>query len=291
MARENGWNGAVRAGGMPWRMTCSVAAALAVFVMIPGCSDSADNQAGASATSVELIERDVEAPEVFHVTATGLWDGRPSLGGVWVAHPDVSEPERVIIRNEDNGKFVIGALFRRERDNPGPALQVSSDAAQTLGMLAGAPANLNVTALRREEAALPEPTAASAPEALPDSAADAPLDPGEISTQTLDGTPALAPAGAAPAAPAPAAAAPAPTASTLERPYIQLGIFSVEANATSLVSDMTARGMPARVARSTVQDQPYWRVLVGPAESAGQRAGWLDQVKAQGFADAYFVRN
>ncbi len=34
-----------------------------------------------------LIERDVEAPEVFQITENGLWDGRPSLGGVWVAHP------------------------------------------------------------------------------------------------------------------------------------------------------------------------------------------------------------
>ncbi|MBW7922337.1 MAG: SPOR domain-containing protein [Rubellimicrobium sp.] len=270
-------------------------AALALLVALPGClgdSDGATSTSGSSA-SVELVERDVEAPEVFHVTATGLWDGRPSLGGVWVAHPDVSEPERVIIRNEDNGKFVIGALFRRERDNPGPALQVSSDAAQTLGMLAGAPANLNVTALRREEAAQPAPTEDSAPEALPDSAEGATLAPGAISTQTLDGAaPAAAPATPPAAAAAPAAApATAPATSTLERPFIQLGIFSVEANANGLAAQMTGRGVPARVARSTVQGQPYWRVLVGPAESAAQRATWLEQVKAQGFADAYFVRN
>ena len=95
------------------------------------------------------VERDVEAPEIFQVTEAGLWDGRPSLGGVWVAHPDVTDPERVIIRNPSNGKFVIGALFRRERETPGPRLQVSSDAASALGLVAGAPTNLNVTALRR----------------------------------------------------------------------------------------------------------------------------------------------
>ena len=104
------------------------------------------------ASSTRLVERDVEAPEVFQVTDEGLWDGRPSLGGVWVAHPDVKEPERVIIRHAGNGKFVIGALFRRERANPGPRLQVSSDAAAALGMLAGSPQKLNVTALRREAA-------------------------------------------------------------------------------------------------------------------------------------------
>ena len=85
------------------------------------------------ATSVRLVDRDVEAPEVFQVTDDALWDGRPSLGGVWVASPDAVDPERVIMRNPANGKFVIGALFRRERDNPGPKLQISSDAAAALG--------------------------------------------------------------------------------------------------------------------------------------------------------------
>lgn len=101
--------------------------------------------------SGQLVERDVEAPNIFQVTELGLWDGRPSLGGVWVAHPDVIEPERVIIRGTQDGQFVIGALFRRERENPGPPVQVSSDAAAALGMLAGAPMELNITALRREE--------------------------------------------------------------------------------------------------------------------------------------------
>lgn len=95
-------------------------------------------------------QRDVEAPDVFQVTEAGLWDGRPSLGGVWVAHPDVSQPERVLIKNTANDKTVTGALFRRERDLPGPALQVSSSAASQLGMLAGSPTRIQVVALRRE---------------------------------------------------------------------------------------------------------------------------------------------
>ena len=105
-------------------------------------------------TSVRLVDRDVEAPQVFQVSDSALWDGRPSLGGVWVASPDAVDPERVILRNPSNGKFVIGALFRRERLNPGPALQISSDAAAALGILAGQPTEMNVTALRREDAGL-----------------------------------------------------------------------------------------------------------------------------------------
>ena len=76
-----------------------------------------------------------------------------------MAHPDVTDPERVIMRNPANGQSVVGALFRRERENPGPPLQISSDAAEALGILAGAPTAITVVALRREEVevTMPEP--------------------------------------------------------------------------------------------------------------------------------------
>jgi rare lipoprotein A len=235
-------------------------------------------------------ERDVEAPEVFQKTDTGLWDGRPSLGGVWVAHPDVTDPERVIIRNDTNGKFVIGALFRRERDNPGPALQVSSDAAQELGMLAGSPATLNVVALRREEVAV-------APPATTDF--DAPVD---ITATSLDDPIAAATAAviaaeaATPSTPVAAAPTPAPTpaprpASTLTKPFIQIGIFSVESNANNTATSLRRDGMSATVLAQTSQGKPFWRVIVGPSPTSTDRAAILQKVQALGFADAYFVTN
>jgi hypothetical protein len=112
----------------------------------------------------------VDSPEVFRVAEPGLWDGRPSLGGICVAHLDVIDPERVRIVNATNGQGVIGALFRRERDLPAPALQVSSNAAEALGMLAGAPTALDVKALRRQDAPAapaeePAPAAKEAPAA------------------------------------------------------------------------------------------------------------------------------
>ncbi len=266
---------------------------------LAGCQDDAGFSLGAGAgaaesgpaAAVQLVERDVEAPDAFQVTETGLWDGRPSLGGVWVAHPDVNDPERVIIRNQDNGKFVIGALFRRERDNPGPALQVSSDAANALGMLAGAPAKLQVTALRREEA--PEP----ANEAVPafDETADvqtSALDPIEgaaaaIATAEAEQT-------AAPTATAPettdAAAAPA-TTSPLSKPYVQIGIFSIEENATRTADRLRATGLVPTVLEQSSQGRTFWRVIVGPAQTAAERDDLLTKIKAQGFADAYFVSN
>ena len=95
--------------------------------------------------------KDVERPDIFKVTEEALWDGRPSLGGIWVAHPDVKEPERAILINVKTGQRVAGALFRRERDNPGPRIQLSSDAAAALNILAGQPTELTILAVRQEE--------------------------------------------------------------------------------------------------------------------------------------------
>lgn len=228
--------------------------------------------------SVKLVERDTEAPDVFQVTESGLWDGRPSLGGVWVAHPDVKDPERVIIRNEKNGKFVIGALFRRERENPGPRLQVSSDAAATLGMLAGQPSKLNVTALRREAVAERAP----APEAAPQ--VDAP--------NAIEET-ALAPAAGAvaSASPNPAPTPPKPASGGLSKPFIQLGIFSVEQNANNTAEAMRVAGMVPTVKKSNSSGKTFWRVLVGPAQTSAERSALLKKIKASGFADAYAVSN
>lgn len=231
---------------------------------LPGTSAPAETGEAAPAQSVALVERDVEAPEVFQKEDRGLWDGRPSLGGVWVAHDAVSEPERVIIRNQDNGNFVIGALFRKEIATPGPKFQVSSDAAAALGMLAGAPARLQVTALRREEA----------PQAAPEAAAPV----AEVTSAPLEGE-------------ASPAETPAPASSPLAKPFVQLGIFSVKANADRTAARMRAADLPVRIAESTLSGRKSYRVLVGPAQSEAIRAEYLAKVKAQGFADAYFTRN
>ncbi|WP_420011493.1 SPOR domain-containing protein [Tateyamaria sp.] len=242
--------------------------------------------------AIKTFERDVEAPDVFSATEAGLWDGRPSLGGVWVAHPDVKEPERVIIRNPSNDKFVVGALFRRERDIPGPRIQISSDAAEALGMLAGAPAELNVTALRKEEVAV-------APETPP--LVDAVEAPGEIASTTLDPiasaaaaidapAPGIQPAATTPA-PTQVAATTRPTASRLSKPFIQIGIFSVEANAERTAKQMRGAGIIPTVKQFDRDGKPFWRVVVGPAATSGERTQLLGKIKDEGFTDAYAVSN
>ena len=113
---------------------------------------SSDRSADATPRGEARTEtREIERPDLFNVSESGLWDGRPSLGGIWIAHPDVTDPERVRIENDANGRVVNGALFRRERQNPGPRIQVSSDAADALGMLAGKPQELSVVVVREEQ--------------------------------------------------------------------------------------------------------------------------------------------
>ena len=328
-------------------------------------------------TTTKLVERDVEAPDVFSSTESGLWDGRPSLGGVWVAHPDVTDPERVIIRNESNGKFVIGALFRRERDIPGPRLQASSDAAAALGMLAGAPVRLNVTALRREEVA-PEPdTAAGTAEAdtrivaavpAATGVAETTLDPIAGAAAAIASSPApkqrpaetvaeavpelteteaeamsetelaaaeaaidrpakkswfgaklfgrkkdtvgaplsalnpepvtvaaaapvsATPLGTAPTNPTPVSA-PKAKASPLKKPYLQIGIFSIESNAGNAADQMRRAGIVPTIYEQSTNGKTFWRVVVGPAQSTSEQSALLTKIKSVGFSDAYAVTN
>ena len=258
-----------------------------------GADPTVDATVNARASgSTRLVDRDVEAPEVFQATDEALWDGRPSLGGVWVASPEATDPERVVLRNPANGRFVIGALFRRERDNPGPRLQISSDAAEALGLLAGQPATISVTALRRDEAPAGEPDAANPILAEAEGVAEAGVDTtiaaasaaidaaeGAISSAPLD-EPAAAPASGGTPAAAPAAATGGPL-------RVQIGIFSVEANATRAVARLAEAGVAAGVRPEQSAGKSIWSVV---ATGGGDRAALLSKIRGLGFADAYFLR-
>ena len=270
--------------------------------------DAAPATAAAPSGAGRATGADVEAPEVFKITAQGLWDGRPSLGGVWVASPDAKDPERVIIRNDATGETVIGALFRRERENPGPPIQISSDAAEALGLLAGAPAKITVTALRRAEdtpaaataatdtasaTATGEPAKAGKPAkaaaietgALDTGAVAAAIDKADATAPVMDPNAMAKAAPAASTAAAPAASSP----SSGGKSYIQLGIFSVEANAKRAADTVTKAGASAAVRKEDSKGKPYWSVVAGPAASAADRDALMKKIQGLGFADAYFV--
>lgn len=287
---------------------CMEGAQLPAFLAAPQTEGAPAAQATAA-----TVARDVEAPEVFELRAEGLWDGRPSLGGIWVAHASVDDPQRVVIRNLATGQSVNGALFRRERDNPGPPVQVSAEAAGAIGLIAGQPASLEVVALKRVEvpvapaaapteagtaaaqpgpddprprprpgAAAPAPTAeATPPAATPASTTTA----ATITAEPLD--PLASAARAVAEAEAAEAAAAAPGA--LARPWLQVGMFTTEQNAQVAAERLTAVEMPARVAGGTYREAAVWRVLIGPAADRAELRALTEKAKALGYADAYPV--
>ena len=279
-----------------------------------------------SAGSIKLVERDVEAPEAFDITTKALWDGRPSLGGIWVAHPDTKQPERVIIRNKANGKFVIGALFRRERHNPGPALQLSSDAASALGVLAGTPTELSVTALRREtvnvaekqtaEEAVEEPAKQTAKQAPVEQPTIRPVkrparrpakQPTEQPTEQPASTEAVATSELDPLSTeelekwviesikkAERKETGGKPAEILDRTGQTLRadrLLQCRSERTSGCQKDKKAGIPAKMVKSTTDGKTSWRVIAGPAGSVSAREELLTMVKNQGIDDAYFVAN
>jgi len=292
---------AVRTGAILVALSLGLSGCVSDFKM-PQIKLGKKKEAAAAATAtpdntVKLVERDVEAPDVFQVTDMALWDGRPSLGGVWVAYPGDIQPERVIIRDEENGKFVIGALFKRERVNPGPKFQLSSDAAAALGILAGKPTKLNVTALRREQVPLNPPKPAGKP-AKGDkitSIAAAAIDKAETRAKPKPNPRRKTAASAKPqgvkTAPAKQAkpAAPKKPVSPLAKPYIQIGIFSVEQNARNTATALQTQGVLPIVKAQESRGKKFWRVLIGPAQSKSERAVLLKKARKLGFNDAYFV--
>lgn len=262
-----------------------------------GTTASVGTTSSAKAGSTRIVTRDIEAPEVFQTTAVAQWDGRPSLGGVWIAAPRITDPERVIIRNPANGKFVIGTLFRRAA--AGDGLQLSSDAAQALDIKAATAVTLDVTALRRADgsgAVDPSRPLLDSAEAVgrgpaDDFAAASLAAAQDAQRLQIPATPVLGttrPTGTAAVgaqnarATAPTAAATAKTASG--GMAIQLGIFSLEANAQRARQLAQKAGLAADIKRETSQGKALWSV------SARGSAADLTKVKALGFPDAYFLK-
>jgi len=289
-----------------------------------GASQNGAPAAGvANASSSNAVGQEIESPETLQITDSGLWDGRPSLGGVWVAHPDVIDPERVLIRNQDNGRSIVGALFRRERENPGPLFQVSSDAAAELGMLAGAPSALSVVALVRVKApVVVEPAPVVVPDiaetvaaetaaviGTPETVEASPIEPAvpiaSIAAAAIEAATAKNPTASLPEAAtasetaavtpvARPAAAPVQTGaplSALAKPFIQIGIFSVESNADDTSDALRSAGIIPTTKTSQSNGKTYWRVLIGPIGSTSDHAALLTKIKDLGYTDAYAVTN
>ena len=92
-------------------------------------------------------------------------------------------------------------------------------------------------------------------------------------------------------APKPAAKPIAAQKSDLAKPYLQIGIFSVEQNAKDTGTAMRQAGMVPTIKDQQLKGKTYYRVLIGPATNSAERAALLKKIKASGFTDAYAVTN
>ena len=240
------------------------------MVLVAGCTTeggfpqtpfSSDGLATTTPSSSKVVEHEIEAPEVFQMSAEGVWDGKPSLGGVWVAHASAKSAERVIIRDVKSGEFVIGAFFRRDPVKSGPSIQISADAAQSLGVLPGQPVKLDVTALRAHKAVPKRDNVSEASSEDVVATATAALNEIEATASLTE----------------------------LKKPFIQLGIFNVEQNAQNTATVVRQVGIVPLIKQQSRDGKPFWRVVVGPANSLQEREILLKTVKSVGFQDAYAV--
>jgi cell division septation protein DedD len=167
----------------------------------------------------------------------------------------------VIIRNVKNEKFVIGSLFHRDDVKDAPLFQISADAAQALGVLTGQPIKLEVTALRSQNASSNDVRQGQNPQS--GVAATALVASEKIETTT--------------------------STKGLTKSFIQLGIFNVEQNAKNTATLVRQVGIVPLIKQQSKDGKPFWRVLIGPANSLQERAILLKTVKSVGFKDAYAV--
>ena len=71
----------------------------------------------------------------------------------------------------------------------------------------------------------------------------------------------------------------------------KVGIFGSEENATLAVGQLAVAGLSPTVLQETSNDKPFWRVVLGPAQTRADRTALLDGARKAGFQDAYITAN
>ena len=227
-------------------------------LLLGGCQ-SANNETATTLSKplgIEFKENDVEAPEIFNAEGLAYWDGQSSLGGVWITHPNVDQATRVLIKNKYDGKSVIGAIFNRSGDDNEKRMLLSSEAAASLGVDANENRIISVTALRALKTVKSIKDKSDAQSA-------------ETKVVSLENS--------------------GSENKALSKPYIQVGIFSIEQNARNTAEVMHQLNIQPTVKEQTSRNKTFWRVIVGPAVNMNDRSTLLQKVKAVGFGDAYAV--
>ena len=280
--------------------------ALALAGCEEGLSGATPDTPAATGDTVETVEVDVIAPEAFSITDMALWDGRPTFGGVWIAYPDIEKPERVRIRNDATGKEVIGALYKREREFPGPKIELSADAAAALGVQAGTPVELTIVALRRktvevvvevEKPDMTTPLRRPVPE--PTEAPTATEEPAEEPVV-------VAPKVEAPEVVVPPVVVPTPTpiiATDIEETalppvssateaadgqgtYVQVATLQSKSRADAVVAKLITAGLDVEIRERQVGEKTLYRIIVGPAKTPEALEIMMGVVNELGYKDA-----
>ena len=230
---------------------------LGCFLLV-GCQSANNETVGtlSKPLGIEFKENDVEAPEIFNAEGLAYWDGQSSLGGVWITHPNVDQATRVLIKDKYGGKSVIGAIFNRSGDDNEKRMLLSSEAAASLGVEANENRIITVTALR----------ALKTVKAIKNKS-DVKNTETKVVSEQNSGSENI----------------------VLSKPYIQVGIFSIEQNARNTAEVMNQLNIQPTVKEQTSRNKTFWRVIVGPAVDMNERSTLLQKVKAVGFGDAYAV--
>lgn len=292
-----------------------------MIVGLSGCEDLGIDLGGnapelrPSTATQKTLSGEVERADIFSETGNAIWDGRPTLGGQWVASVSTKDLERVRITRTDTGQSVEGALFRIEPGTPGPDLMLSSDAARALGIVAGSPTPISVVALR-DAAPAPVP-AAEEPVVLTEDASQAEIETTALEPQRSDD----AEAPAAAPAPAPAAAtsndsslapqstsipaarnaqsssggpkdpsvgtAAAPTQEVTKKPVLEIATFKTEQEADIALAKLASQGLVARKTTRRVLFSKQWIVFLGPFENSAELVEARKAASAAGFTEAF----
>ncbi|MFT6226538.1 MAG: hypothetical protein ACJARE_000932 [Paracoccaceae bacterium] len=241
---------------------------------------------------------------LFFAEAQTLWDGLPSMGGVWAAHPGIGRAMVVEAVNLDTGRSMRLPALRLNQRPGRPVIQLSAEAALALGMAPGRLTMVRLTGLRAKPAS-PAPGAvetfviaapAPAPAIRPDIAATAatgvappadapPRDAGTLAALSPGNAPTPTQRPGAVKATAPIPATRVAMVPSSAAPYVQVGAFGEPSNAGTAAALLRARGL-------TVVQIPAGRlsrVLLGPFDDmfAARRA--RDLAVQIGFADAYLT--
>ena len=76
---------------------------------------------------------------------------------------------------------------------------------------------------------------------------------------------------------------------SLSKPFIQIGIFGVKANADNAAKSLENIDVGATIKTYERADKTFYRVLAGPAATANERRQLLEGVRSIGYKDAYAV--